>query len=174
MPLGEPMQQIPDGLAPAHGRLWVEWVGDPDPFDDPEIEHAKLTGRIRGERLSLLERMRLTARIRHDGISIRRMVPLRVLHHGGTKGLTEVWEWGPDRWRLPATRGSYIQELTFRDVEALLQSDERHEFRLRGGTFDRELMEIAGSRIVAPARVVLGRSETIAVGQPVALRRVGA
>jgi hypothetical protein len=113
------------------GKVYLEWVGQPSPFDDPTIQFLMLRNRLDKGVKDIIRALARRRIARIDGIS------RRVVFHGDNdsraiKGLSQTWTFGPRVTRKPGQPGSYIHLVPNRDADLILGSSMGHEFRVIG------------------------------------------
>lgn len=114
---------------PPAGHVWVEWVGEPSPLDDPRIELGMATGRFTPDQKRVIRNLSHTriARVHGHTRTLRRGTGAREL-----PGLSQDWRWGNHARARPGHPRSYCQALPHRDADAIKSSVVGHEFIVHG------------------------------------------
>jgi hypothetical protein len=106
----------PEGRTPrpTPGHRRIEWVGEPSPFDNPNVALKLACGhytRVQAETIRAYHRKRIRRTPGHN----REMTKDR-------DGMTQDWVWGPKA-------GTYVRLLPNRDADRLLSGPSGSEFR---------------------------------------------
>jgi hypothetical protein len=134
------------------GKVWLEWVGQPSPYDDTTIRYLIATHGLPPKVENMLRLLSQRRIMRIDGVSVR------IMPHGdglnAIKGLSQTWRFGKLAYVRPGTPQSYIQLVPNRDADLILGSNVGNEFRVIGlaVTEDDPVLQ-------ATARVKRGRAE---------------
>lgn len=127
--------------APPKGRVWVEWVGEPSPMDNPVVRYNLITGKYTRKQEQVirnLARVRL-ARVHRHTRTIR-----RGNGYGQIPSLGETLvRFGPDQRRKPGTPGSFIQAVPFKAADAIKASACGHEFVIHNERDGEQVSHIA-------------------------------
>lgn len=99
--------QVPD---PPPGTVWVEWVGEASPLDDPVVGFNLITGRYTEDQKAVIRGLCRHRVARVHGHR-RRLTPDQI------PGLSQVWIWGRNERARPGQRGSFMQALPFADAD---------------------------------------------------------
>jgi hypothetical protein len=140
------------------GKVWLEWVGQPSPYDDVTVRYLIATHGLPQKVENMLRVMSQRRIARIDGVSIR------IMPHGdalnAVKGLSQTWRFGKHAHARPGTPQSYIQLVPNRDADLILSSNVGNEFRIIGLTVSEDDPVLQASSIVKKGREVrLGKSE---------------
>lgn len=106
-------------------HIYMEWVGQPSPFDSVGIEWLMLTDRIPPKVKRMIREMAAHGIRRVNGHT------RRVIEQRHIEGLSQDWIWGPKVGK-PGAPGSFIQIVPHRDAELIKASDVADEFRILG------------------------------------------
>jgi hypothetical protein len=113
---------VRDGDEVEDGCIPLEWIGSPQPRDDPRIQFAILSKRLNGKQLRILELADANGTRPIKGRKVRRrLIPgyCTDLDH-----LSREYVWGP-------LRDQYVVAVLFRDADVILSSASGHQFRDR-------------------------------------------
>ena len=99
---------------PAPGHRRIEWVGEPSPFDNPNVALKLACGHytpIQAETIRAYHRKRIQRTPGHNRVMTK-----------DRDGMTQDWVWGPKA-------GTYVRLLPNRDADKLLSGPSGAEFR---------------------------------------------
>lgn len=110
---------------PPAGHVWVEWVGEPSPLDNPEIQLGLLENRFTPDQVAVIRDLcrRRIARVHNHSRTIR-----KGNGPGQIATLSRDWTFGDDQRKRPGHPKSYCKALPFRDADAIKSSSIGHEF----------------------------------------------
>jgi hypothetical protein len=114
---------------PPKGHVWVEWVGEVSPLDNPVVEYKLVTNQLDAETADILRSIAQHRVARVEGFS------WRSLHTGNGLGeINHLQEpiivWGPNGRARPGEIGSYIQAVKFADADKIKSTEVAHQFRI--------------------------------------------
>lgn len=107
------------------GHVYVEWVGQPSPFDSLGIQWLMIGNKLPAKVKRTIRELAANGVRRVDGHT-RRIIEQRHI-----EGLSQDWIWGP-RAGKPGARESFIQIMPHRDAELIKASEVGDEFRIIG------------------------------------------
>lgn len=110
---------------PPPGHVWVEWVGETSPLDNPEVQYGLITDRYTADQREVIRRLcqQRIARVHKHSRTLTRGNGARDI-----AGLSQDWTFGNDQRRPPGHPQSYAKALPFRDADAIKSSVVGHEF----------------------------------------------
>jgi len=121
-----PDERVPD---PPAGHVWLEWVGEVSPTDNPVVQFNMVTRRYTAEQMDMIRTLarRRIARVENH--------TRRVFKQGNGYGeiphlSVPALVFGPSVKVKPGEFGSFIQAVTFRDADTIKGSICGHEFRI--------------------------------------------
>ncbi len=112
----------PDQLpAPPPGHVWVEWVGEASPLDDPVVGFNLITNRYTEEQKAVIRGL-----CQHRVARVHKHT--RTIRQGDAPGISQDWRFGDDQRARPGHPKSFCQALPFRDADAIKASKYGHQF----------------------------------------------
>lgn len=150
---------------PPAGHVWVEWVGEPSPRDNPAIELGLALKRFTRDQEQMIRRLcrARIARVHGHRRTLRRGNGAREI-----PTLSQDWSWGNHDRARPGHPRSYCQALPFRDADAIKSSAVGHEFIIHderdGGAVDLIVGATGDVRLVAAGAFGDGTSFRRAMG----------
>ncbi|MGN6033532.1 MAG: hypothetical protein ACTHQE_17905 [Thermomicrobiales bacterium] len=121
-----PDDRVPD---PPAGHVWLEWVGEASPTDNPVVQFNMVLRRYTPEQMDMirtLARRRIARVENHTRRIFKQGNGYGELPHLSVPALV----FGPSVKVKPGEFGSFIQAVTFRDADIIKGSICGHEFRI--------------------------------------------
>lgn len=117
--------------APPDGTVWMEWVGEPSPLDDPVVGYNLITNRYTDHQKRVIRQM-----CRHRVARCHRHT--RLIRSGSgpeeIRALTKTYRFGNMENAQPGHPKSFCQAVTFNDAYLIKQSDVGHQFYIHNET----------------------------------------
>lgn len=140
---------------PPTGTVWIEWTGEPSPYENPTIMYKAVLGQIDAGTREVLDAMDQMRIVRIEGITYR------TLRQGNGLGeiphMTEpVYVWGPNHKAAPGQIGSFVQALSNADADRVKSSNVGHEFRVWCERDGGAVMPF----LIPDGNITLGKEET--------------